>query len=287
MRTILLELERIYNHTADKTILDPLAPGYYYRDTSSSGTGNDTASEKKMVRKLIVDSVGFLAREYRVDGFRFDLMGLIDSKTILDAYAAAQSSNPAILFIGEGWRMGGVPSKDDQGNPIVPANQDWMTSTDAAAVFSDSYRDVIKGGGMNETSDTNTGFLTLLDPDKSTLFENLAGRPTNFTADSPGDAVQYLTAHDGLTLHDKLGKIRRLTPAGAEIPKIARLGFALQATSQGIVFLHAGCELGRSKWVTGAMDEATSANSGTTYYVYVDGYTTDSYGAYDLSTELQ
>jgi secreted pullulanase len=276
-------LDVVYNHTADEAILDPLAPGYYYRETSSSGTGNDTASERKMMRKLIVDSVGFLAREYRVDGFRFDLMGLIDSKTILDAYAAAQASNPAILFVGEGWRMSGVPSKDDQGNPIVPANQDWMTSTDAAAVFSDSYRDVIKGGGMNETSDTNTGFLTLLDPGKDALFRNLKAQPTNFASDSPGDAVQYLTAHDGLTLHDKIGKILRLAPDSPAIPKVARLGFALQATSQEILFLHAGCELGRSKWVTGAMSEATPANAGTTYYVFNSYDASDAVNGVDWS----
>jgi secreted pullulanase len=276
-------LDVVYNHTANTSILDPLAPGYFYRTGSSSGTGNDTASERKMMRKLIVDSVAYLTREYRVDGFRFDLMGLIDSRTMLEAWAAASALNPHVLFIGEGWRMSGVPAKDYAGDAIVPANQDWMTATDDVAVFSDSYRDVIKGGGLNETSDTNAGFLTLLNPSKSTLFQNLRGKPTNFTADAPGDAVQYLTAHDGLTLHDKLGKILRLAPGSAEIPKIARLGFALQATSQGIAFIHGGCEFGRSKWVGGPMNEATPANSGSTYYVYNSYDASDAVNGFDWS----
>ncbi len=265
-------LDVVYNHTPTKAILDPLAPGYYYRTSNASGAGSDVATERKMARKLVVDSIRHWVTHYRVDGFRFDLMGLMDSRTIEEAYAAASAVNPAVLFVGEGWRMGTLPSSDDQGNPIRPANQDWMPFTDAAAVFSDSFRDAVKGGGMNETSDTNRGFVTLAGTDKTVLLRNLRGDATNFAADVPGDAVQYLTAHDGLTLHDKVGKILALdptSPAGsAQIHRVARLAHLLLATSQGIAFVHAGCEMGRSKWVPAAMGEATSANGGGRYYVY-------------------
>jgi pullulanase len=269
-------LDVVYNHTVDSSIFEPLAPGYYYRSSSFSGAGPDLATERRMVRKLVVDSIAHWTRHYKVDGFRFDLMGLLDSKTIADAYAAAAAINPNVLFIGEGWRMGSLAGSDDQGNAIVPANQDWMIWSDQAAVFSDSFRNVIKGGGLNEGRDNDAGFVTLAATDPVTLIRNLRGDATNFTASTPGDAVQYLTAHDGLTLHDKIGKILRLGAADPAIHRVARLAFALQATSQGIVFIHAGCEFGRSKRVPGPAAESTASNAG-------DGssYVSNSYDASD------
>jgi pullulanase len=283
-------LDVVYNHTGSTSVLDALVPGYYYRSTSSSGTGNDTASERKMMRKLVVDSVRYLVTQYGVDGFRFDLMGLIDSVTMKEAYAAAAALKPAVLFVGEGWRMGGVPATDYAGAAIVPANQDWMASPDAAgiAAFSDSYRNILKGGGLNEASDTDAGLLTGADPDKAALLRNLSADPTNFTADGPGDSVQYLTAHDGLTLHDKIGKLLHLDPTDAAqeaaILKVVRLGFALEATSQGILFVHGGCEMGRSKWVAAAAPEATSANGGGRFYVYNSYDASDAVNGFDWAT---
>jgi secreted pullulanase len=278
-------LDVVYNHTASQSILEPLAPGYFYRGSNASGTGNDTASERKMMRKLVVDSIRHLTAAYHVDGFRFDLMGLLDSKTILDAYAAARAVNPAVLFIGEGWRMSGVPPRDDQGNAITAASQDWMTATDDAAVFSDSFRDLMKGGGFGEESDTNAGFLTLASVDAAQLLRNLQGDPTNFSADDPGDAVQYLTAHDGLTLHDKISKVLRLNPdtkAGEdEIARVARVGFVLQSTAQGIDFIHGGCEMGRTKRVSrSGLPSATASNTSGVYFVYNSYDSSDAVNAY-------
>ncbi|HYQ80740.1 MAG TPA: alpha-amylase family glycosyl hydrolase [Anaeromyxobacteraceae bacterium] len=281
-------LDVVYNHTANTGILDPLAPAYFYRGSNSSGTGNDTASERKMMRKLVVDSVRYLTETYHVDGFRFDLMGLVDSVTMEDAYAAARAVNNQVLVIGEGWRMPGVPSKDDQGNPIVPANQDWMAATDHFGVFSDSFRDIVKGGGFGEGDNSNTGFITSTSPfnpatvDKNALLRNLRGDPTNFAADAPGDVVQYVTAHDGLTLHDKVAKVLALNPdtQRAEILKVARLGLVLLATSQGTAFVHGGCEMGRTKRVPSAMAEATSGNVPNVYYVYNSYDSSDAVNGY-------
>jgi secreted pullulanase len=267
-------LDVVYNHTAQTRSLDDLAPGYFYRGTNLSGTGNDTASERKMMRKLVVDSIRHLVRTYQVDGFRFDLMGLLDTTTVELAYQAARAEKADVLFIGEGWRMW-AGGRDWLGAPAVPANQDWMASTDDAAVFSDSFRDAVKGGGFGEGDDRDVGFITSTSPfdprpsDEVALLRNLRGDPTNFTADVPGDAVQYLTAHDGLTLHDKIGKVLALDPATqeAEILKVARLGFVLQATAQGIAFVHGGCELGRSKRVPTLLPESTPSNAGPAAYV--------------------
>jgi secreted pullulanase len=278
-------LDVVYNHTATTGVLDALVPGYFYRGTNASGVGNDTASERKMMRKLVVDSVRHWVEHYGVDGFRFDLMGLIDSRTMLDARAAAAALKPAVLFIGEGWRLGSLPGKDDQGYPIVQANQDWMTATDDVAVFSDSYRDVLKGGGFGEGDDADSGFLTLSNPDKVMLLRDIRGDATNFAADDPGDAVQYLTAHDGLTLHDKIGKILHLDPTSpsqeATIMRVARLGLAVLATSQGIAFVHGGCEMGRSKWVTTGGPDRTPANAGDRYYVYNSYDSSDGVNGFD------
>jgi pullulanase/glycogen debranching enzyme len=165
-----------------------------------------------------------------------------------------------------------------------------MAATDDAAVFSDSFRDLMKGGGFGEESDTNAGFLTLATVNASDLFRNLRGDPTNFTADDPGDAVQYLTAHDGLTLHDKLSKVLRLSPDRPadelEIARVARVGFVLQSTAQGIDFIHGGCEMGRRKRVSAAMSSATASNTGGVYYVYNSYDSSDAVNAYRWDTWL-
>jgi pullulanase len=276
-------LDVVFNHTPNRSIFDPLALDYYYRPTSYSFAGPDLATERRVVHKLVVDSIVHWVRDYKVDGFRFDLMGLMDSATIEDAYAQASAINPKVLFIGEGWRSGlTLPATDDLGTPITKASQDWMMATDHAAVFSDSFRDVIKGGGMNETDDLNKGFVTLSNPDKAQLLSNLRGDPTNFAASTPGDSVQYLTAHDGLTLHDKIGKILHLARTSPEIYKAARLAFALQATAQGIVFINGGCEFGRSKWVPSSMAESTPSNAGDgTSYVYNSYSSSDGVNGFD------
>ncbi|MGC4000434.1 MAG: alpha-amylase family glycosyl hydrolase [Anaeromyxobacter sp.] len=286
-------LDVVYNHMADTAILAAFAPGYYFRGTNHSGVGNDTASEKKMMRKLIIDSVAYWTREYKVDGFRFDLMGLIDSGTMTEAYQASAAVNPNVLFLGEGWNMdgGSIPSTNDQGEPIVAAKQAWMTSTNDIAVFSDSFRDILKGGGMSEANNDNVGFLTsesTYNPvtiDKQQLFANLRAEPTNFTADDPGDSIQYMTAHDGLTLHDKIAKILALNPSTseAEIMKIARLGWVLAATSQGSQFVHAGCEMGRAKVMAGPSGEGTGNNTGG-YVVYNSYDSTDTINGIDWAT---
>jgi secreted pullulanase len=292
-------LDVVYNHTASTAILGVLAPGYYYRGSNYSGVGNDTASERRMMRRLIVDSVRHWVEHYGVDGFRFDLMGLHDSVTLEEAYAAASAVNPHVLFIGEGWRLGGVPATDWAGTPIEPATQDWMDSTDDVAVFSDSFRDVVKGGGFGEGSNTNLGFITSASPfgpirvDEDALLRNLRGDPTNFGADDPGDAVQYLTAHDGLTLHDKIAKVLDLSPGAPAVFDVARLGFVLAATAQGITFVHGGCEMGRTKRVSTSLPEATTGNEPGVYYVYnsydasdaVNGYRWDEWLAPDSEGE--
>ena len=242
-------LDVVYNHMAKTDFLDMIVPGYYFRTgkngscTNGSGCGNDVASERMMARKLIVDSTVHWVQEYKADGFRFDLMGLLDTETVLEAYNRCKDINPSVLFVGEGWKMYNGASG------TVGMDQQYMTKTDSVAVFNDELRDLVKAGGMNEAG---RGFLTKKGPDLQRLFSNCIGSPKlNYTADSPGDNVQYLVCHDGLTLHDCIAHNAGLNETKSsdrkEIIARLKLGNALALTTQGIAFLHAGQERGRTK----------------------------------------
>ena len=242
-------LDVVYNHVARTDLFDAIVPGYYFRTnpdgsyTNGSGCGNDIASERSMVRKLIVDSAEHWVKNYQVDGFRFDLMGLLDTETVLKAYNRCRELNPSVLFIGEGWKL------YNGAEGTVGMDQRFMTQTDSVAVFNDEFRDLVKAGGMNEEG---KGFLTGGNVDLKQLFYNCIGLPQcNYTADSPGDNVQYLVCHDGLTLHDCIahnaGLDEDIPAQRQELIARIKVGNALALTCQGIAFLHAGQERGRTK----------------------------------------
>ena len=245
-------LDVVYNHMASTEFLEQIVPGYYFRRnedgsfTSASGCGNDTATENKAMRKLIIDSLIHWVKNYDVDGFRFDLMGLIDTKTIFDAIKACRRYKKDILFIGEGWKM--YNGTSGQG-----MDQNMMNQTTDISVFNDEFRDLIKAGGMNEE---RKSFITDAKAENSIsveqLFYNVTGRPQqNYTVSTPLNNVQYIEAHDGLTLRDNIVfncdiNIAEETQKD-ELYKRIKLGNFLVLTSQGIPFIHAGQEFARTK----------------------------------------
>lgn len=242
-------LDVVYNHMAKTDFLDDIEPDYYFRKNpdgsykNGSGCGNDLKTENFMTSKLIIDSCAYWIKNYDVDGFRFDLMGLIDSKTMLTAYKICKKIKNSILFIGEGWKM----YTGDEGT--CGLDQNYMTKTDDIAVFNDEARDLVKAGGMNERGQ---GFLTGRQVNLKHLFYNLTGRPQiNYQTDSPLDSVLYFDCHDGLTLHDSIVVNANIDETKPEERKKAldllKIGNAMLLTSQGIIFLHAGQEFGRSK----------------------------------------
>ncbi|OCL25420.1 hypothetical protein U472_13815 [Orenia metallireducens] len=257
-------LDVVYNHMAATDIMDRIYPGYYFREgANGSGCGNDTASTHAMMRKLIIDSLVYWTKEYKVDGFRFDLMGLIDSETIQSAYDAVAAVNPNTLFIGEGWRMYTGPEG------TVGADQDFVASTNDVAVFSDEIRNNLKSGYGSEGQPM---FITGGDRSIETIFNNIKAQPSNFTADDPGDVVQYIAAHDNLTLHDVIAQSIQKSPADseAEIQKRIRLGNAIILTSQGISFLHGGQEYGRTKeWKVSGSPEGEYTEVSATGDVFI------------------
>ena len=280
-------LDVVYNHTANNNVLgDAGIQGYFYRSTSRNGAGSqDVRSDAKMVRKLILDSVVHWVGEYKVDGFRFDLMGVMDTQTVKSAYHAAKALNPNVLFLGEGWNgfYSGVAT-DYNGDATTGADQVNSAQFNGlnVAMFSDSYRQIFKNG---YPSDGAQAFLSGLAQSPANLFSNVAGVPTNgFAPGSTDNVVGYLTCHDNLCLYDVLAMATNVTKdatGDAEILKRAKVGYAVVLTSQGLAFLHAGDEMFRTKETTGGF--ANTKSSTGSHRSFVD----NSYNASDAINQVK
>ena len=253
-------MDVVYNHVynASEHAFNKTVPGYYFRYdangnlTNGSGCGNDVASERAMARKYIVDSVKYWATEYNVDGFRFDLMGLIDQTTMNQVRAALDEIDPSILVIGEGWDM-----TDAIGNQET--TQPNASKVKGVAFFNDSLRDAIKGSVF---SDEDTGFIAGKAGKENLIATNVLGcnnkregidengHCNNGTADTnyggADQVVQYVEIHDNLTLYDKLVKS---APNDSEETRLARakLADSLILLSQGITDMQFGQEFLRTK----------------------------------------
>ena len=242
-------LDVVYNHTANVDIFEDLEPNYYHF-MDADGTprtsfgGGRLGTTHYMSKRVLVDSIKYLVETYKVDGFRFDMMGDHDAASIEEAYKAARALNPNLIMLGEGWRT----YTGDENTPTKPADQDWMKKTDTVAVFSDDIRNNLKSGYPNEGQ---PAFITGGKRDINTIFKNLIAQPTNFEADSPGDVIQYIAAHDNLTLFDIIAQSIKKDPSKAEnyaeIHRRLRLGNLMVLTAQGTPFIHSGQEYGRTK----------------------------------------
>ena len=207
-------LDVVYNHTAKTAIFEDLEPNYYhFMDADgtprSSFGGGRLGTTHYMSRRVLVDSIAYLTKEYKVDGFRFDMMGDHDAESIEQAYHAARALNPNLIMLGEGW----VTYTGDENSPVQPADQSWMKDTDTVAVFSDDIRNTLKSGYPNEGT---PAFITGGKRDINKVFDNIKAQPTNFEADSPGDVIQYIAAHDNLTLFDIIAQSIKKDPSKPE-----------------------------------------------------------------------
>lgn len=245
-------MDVVYNHVynAQKNAFGQTVPGYYFRynDDGSlsnrSGCGNDTASERKMMRKYIVDSVKYWAKEYGIDGFRFDLMGLIDLETIKEVREAVHAIDPNSIILGEGWDMSQLP----YGNRTIQPNAYKLAENNGVAFFNDSFRDAVKGQG----DDGVTGFVSGNRYSDNLVMQNLYGcQPGNASCTgrryaNAGQTVQYVEAHDNLNLYDKLKK--SLTNETEEnLKKRVMLANSLVMFAHGMPFFELGQEFLRSK----------------------------------------
>ncbi len=244
-------MDVVYNHVFDAATFSQskIVPGYWFRTdsdgrlTSASGCGNDSASERAMVRKFIIDSVKYWATEYNISGFRFDLMGLHDIETMQQVRKELSAIDPTIIIIGEGWNMGTHPSE-------IRSNQRNIEKLDGIAVFNDQIRDGIKGSVFTAS---DKGFATGIYGKKNNVQAGIVGNTDfsstilpAFTTLSPGQSVNYVEAHDNNTLEDKL-RLSLSTKNSSTIAAYHRLASSIPILAQGIPFIHAGQEFQRSK----------------------------------------
>ncbi|MDO4671269.1 MAG: type I pullulanase [Aerococcus sp.] len=238
-------MDVVYNHVYD-TELHPLnltVPGYYFRYTDNgtftngSGVGNDTASERLMMRRYIIDSLAFWAKNYHIDGFRVDLMGIHDIETMNQARWMLDQIDENLLLYGEGWNLN-TALPDSRKAAFYNANK-----MPGIGFFNDNYRDALRGSDWGEGLDV--GFISgkwLME--QSVVHNFLGGEnlPSNITtATSPLQLIQYVEAHDNWTLWDKL----RRTNSDEAVGKRKRrqlLANAMVALTQGIPFFHQGQE---------------------------------------------
>lgn len=231
-------MDVVYNHTYNTNYcFNQLVPGYFYRtDSNGSGCGNDVASERAMVRKFIVDSVKYWADEYHLDGFRFDLMGLIDTDTMNAVREAVNEIDPDICIYGEGWTLSTNTSKD-----VSLSTQPNSNLTPGIAYFSDNIRDAIKGSVFDAEE---KGYVNGATANAKKIINSVQGTPS--WSPDPIQTINYSSCHDNYTLWDD---INLSSPEDSEEDKIKQnlLAAAIVYTSQGVPFIQAGEELLRTK----------------------------------------
>ncbi len=247
-----VNMDVVYNHVQDSTnfSFEKLVPGYWYRrdatgtKTSGSGCGNDTATENPMVSKYIQDSVKYWATEYKMDGFRFDLMGLIDIRTMNAVRTQLNDIDPTIIMLGEGWNMGTLPEQDR-------ATQLNSNKIPGIATFNQIIRDGMKGSVWSEDS---IGWVSGRYGDFASVqsgivanapFPGLAGAWIGGI--EPDQTINYIESHDNTTFADRLRKSMGMNLPMTTIAKTSKLGTGILFVSQGIPFLHAGQEYLRTK----------------------------------------
>lgn len=242
-------MDVVYNHVysvADSNF-NKLVPTYFFRynddGTLSNGTGvgNDTASERKMMRKFIVESVAYWAKEFNLDGFRFDLMGIHDVATMNDVKKTLAEIDSTIIVLGEGWDMNTPLPKEKK------ANQKNAYKMPGIAHFNDAIRDGLKGFVMDKH---DKGFINgkpgMEDIIRKSIAAGLHYDDQIATYQTPDQVINYVEAHDNFTLWDKLA-ITNPEASETERKQMHKLASAIVLLSQGIPMIHAGQEFMRSK----------------------------------------
>ncbi len=254
-------MDVVYNHTGygDESVFSLSVPGYYYRHnddgsySNSSGCGNETASERPMVRKYMIESLKHWADTYHVDGFRFDLMGIHDIETMNEIQKALHPHHWGKKYIlyGEGWTAGDSPLPIEK--RALKAHTNELKNV---AAFSDDLRDGVKGHWSNVEEQ---GFVSGKEGMEESIKFGVVGATHHPDIDyalvnysdtawspSPQQSVNYVSCHDNNTLYDKL-KISNPEATEAEIKKMHKLANTIVLTSQAVPFLHAGVEMMRTK----------------------------------------
>ena len=252
-------LDVVYNHTynIDGSNFQKTWPDYYYRKTADgqysngSGCGNETASEKEMMRKFMIESVKYWINEYHIDGFRFDLMGVHDIETMNAIRRAVDQIDPTIFIYGEGWSAGSCAYQQEQ-----LAMKAHISQMPRIAAFSDELRDALRGPFSD---DTKGAFLAGIAGEEESVKFGIAGgirhpqvniKKVNYSdafwATEPTQMISYVSCHDDMCLVDRLhASIPGITKD--ELQRLDLLAQTAVFTSQGVPFMLSGEEMLRDK----------------------------------------
>ena len=243
-------MDVVYNHTyyTEESSFQKTAPGYFYRLindcylTNGSGCGNEIATERPMVSKFIIDSLKYWVEEYHIDGFRFDLMGLMDKDIVMKIEKELHKINPDILIYGEPWAA--LPPHLPEEKKINKGIQ----KNNKFGFFNDRFRDAIKGDTDGFTKGyVNGKFETYNDIRRGVVGSiNYSFEIGDFTY-KPEETINYVSAHDNLSLWDKINKSVSKAPEEERI-KMDHLAQAIIFTSQGVPFIQGGEEFLRTKY---------------------------------------
>lgn len=249
---IRISMDVVFNHVyeAESSSFEAVVPNYYFRKdeqgkiVQGSGCGNDLATERPMVRKLIVDAALFFIKTYHIDAYRFDLVGLIDQKTIRQISDKAKLIRPDFMMYGEGWNMHTAYPMEKL------TNMDNAFDIDYISFFNDSFREVVKGGSF-ESSITEKGYMLGNETYRDGFKFSLKASVTNhtFTPKFQGawQSINYVECHDNGTLIDKLIAAEPESDLATQLKKIQAIN-AVVMLSYGVPFFHRGQELGLSKY---------------------------------------
>ncbi len=282
-------LDVVYNHvpTASQHPLEICVPGYYFRLDGFSGAGDDTASERAMFRAYMIDSLCFWLTEYKLSGFRFDLMGLHDIETMNAVAAALRKIKPDVLLYGEGWDM-------YRGGKMIGATMCEARKLDRIGFFNDAFRCGIKGSVFSAQSG---GFIhdgshresvkfgivgAVYHPEVHNNLVDGTVNPNPWTEET-ATSVNYTEIHDNLTLYDKLVLVEN-GMSEAYYERLQRTAIALVLFSQGQPVLHAGMEFMRTKEIPA--DLLVSNPRFTDVYWTADKIRAFSHNSYNLCDRI-
>ena len=254
-------MDVVYNHTFNtiESNFERTAPGYFYRRkedgslANGSGCGNETASERPMMRKFMIESVLYWINEYHIDGFRFDLMGIHDIETMNRIREELSKIDPTIFIYGEGWLAADSPLP-----PEKRAVRDHVGQMEGIAVFCDDFRDAVRGSTFDEHA---CGYASgniggHYEPVKFGIvgatqhpqvdYNGLLYSSVPYAA-APSQAVNFVASHDGYTVIDKLRLSVTGDRAEEELLPIDKLIHTILLTAQGVPFIRAGEEMMQDK----------------------------------------
>jgi len=252
-------MDVVYNHTAltKNSNFNILVPDYYYRKradgtfSDASGCGNETASDKAMYQKFMIESVVYWVKEYHIDGFRFDLMGVHDIQTMNLISDTLHKIKPSIVLYGEGWTSGSSPLSEEK-----RALKKNAAQLNGIAVFSDDMRDGIKGSVFNINdrgfATGNTGnsesvkFGIVAAGNHPQINYNKVNYSKGPYTAGPAGLINYADCHDNNILWDKI-ELSFKDASEKDRTKMHELAYAIVLTAQGASFLHAGTEFLRTK----------------------------------------